>query len=107
MVLDYKLKAIPVINNKNHLVGVVPYPAIINIFHNEFREDILKSGGIHHYIREIEDITTSAKRLIKARLPSLIVGLLESLLVAYVMRFRRYFELLFGFGSIYSYDSIS
>lgn len=86
MVLDYKLKAIPVINNKNHLVGVVPYPAIINIFHNEFREDILKSGGIHHHIREIEDITTSAKRLIKARLPSLIVGLLESLLAAYVIR---------------------
>lgn len=86
LVLDHELKAIPVVNNENHLVGVVPYRAIINIFHNEFREDILKSGGIHHHIKEIEDITTPAKRLIKARLPSLIIGLFGGLLAAYVVR---------------------
>jgi magnesium transporter len=86
LVLDHELKAIPVVNNENHLVGVVPYRAIINIFHNEFREDILKSGGIHHHIKEIEDITTPAKRLIKARLPSLIIGLVGGLLAAYVVR---------------------
>ena len=85
LVLDHELKAIPVVNNENHLVGVVPYRAIINIFHNEFREDILKSGGIHHHIKEIEDITTPAKRLIKARLPSLIIGLFGGLLAAYVV----------------------
>jgi magnesium transporter len=86
LVLDHELKAIPVVNNENYLVGVVPYRAIINIFHNEFREDILKTGGIHHHIKEIEDVTTPAKRLIKARLPSLIIGLVGGLLAAYVVR---------------------
>ena len=41
---------------------------------------------MHSHIKEIEDITTPAKRLIKARLPSLIIGLFGGLLAAYIVR---------------------
>ena len=85
LVLKYRLKSIPVDDSKNRLNGVVPYDAIVKIFHHEFREDILKSGGIHHYIKEIEDIMTPVSRLVRARIPSLILGLIGGLAAAYIV----------------------
>lgn len=64
---------------------MVPYNAIIDVFHQEFREDILKSAGIHHKIEEIEELTTPASRLVRARLPSLIIGLVGGLIAAYIV----------------------
>jgi hypothetical protein len=40
---------------------------------------ILESGCIHHYIKEIEDITTPVSRLVRARIPSLVLGLIGGL----------------------------
>ena len=85
LVLKNKLKSIPVVDSENRLSGVVPYDAILNIFHHEFREDILKSGGIHHHIKEIEDMATPVSRLVKARLPSLALGLIGGLVAASIM----------------------
>lgn len=85
LVLKYRLKSIPVVDRENRLIGVVPYDAIVKIFHHEFREDILKSGGIHHYIKEIEDIATPVSRLVRARIPSLILGLIGGLVAAYLV----------------------
>ena len=86
IVLKQKLKAIPVIaETTGQLRGVVPYDAILSVFHHEFREDILKSAGIHHGIKEIEDISTPALRLVRARIPSLTVGLLGGLLAASII----------------------
>ena len=85
IVLEKGLKAVPVVDKENHLLGVVPYNAIIDIFHQEFREDILKSAGIHHKIEEIEELTTPASRLVRARLPSLIIGLAGGLIAAYIV----------------------
>ena len=85
LVLQYRLKSIPVVDSENRLIGVVPYDAIVKIFHHEFREDILKSGGIHHYIKEIEDITTSASRLVRARILPLVLGLIGGLVAAYIV----------------------
>lgn len=85
LILENDLKAIPVVDNKNHLLGVVPYHTILNIFHHEFREDILRSAGIHHEVKEIEDVATPALKLVKARLPSLIIGLIGGLVAAYVV----------------------
>lgn len=84
LVLKNKLKSIPVVDSENRLSGVVPYDAILNIFHHEFREDILKSGGIHH-IKEIEDIATPVSRLVRARLPSLALGLIGGLFAAFIV----------------------
>ena len=45
----------------------------------------MKSGGIHHYIKEIEDMTTPVSRLVRARIPSLILGLLGGLVAVYIV----------------------
>ena len=82
LVLKHDLKAIPVVDGQAHLKGVVPYNAILKVFHHEFREDILRSGGIHHHIKEIEEMTTPASKLVRARLPSLVLGLFGGLLAA-------------------------
>jgi magnesium transporter len=85
LVLKNRLKSIPVVDSENRLSGVVPYDTIMNIFHHEFREDILKSGGIHHHIKEIEDIATPVSRLVRARLPSLALGLVGGLFAAFIV----------------------
>jgi len=85
LVLKHNLKAVPVVDRSNHLKGVVPYKTILEVFHHEFREDILRSGGIHHHIKEIEEITTPASKLVRARLPSLILGLIGGLFAAYIV----------------------
>lgn len=85
LVLRHDLKAVPVVDAQNHLKGVVPYHTILKVFHHEFREDILRSGGIQHHIKEIEEITTPASKLVRARLPSLGLGLLGGLLAAYMV----------------------
>jgi magnesium transporter len=85
LVLKNKLKSIPVVDSENRLSGVVSYHAILNIFHHEFREDILKSGGIHHHIKEIEDLATPVSKLVRARLPSLALGLVGGLLAAFIV----------------------
>jgi magnesium transporter len=55
------------------------------VFHHEFCEDIFRSGGIQHHIKEIEEIATPASKLVRARLPSLGLGLLGGLLAAYMV----------------------
>jgi magnesium transporter len=85
LVIKHSLKAMPVVDEDNHLKGIVPYDTILSIFHHEFREDILRSGGIHHHIKEIEELTTPVSKLVRARLPSLVLGLLGGLLAAYIV----------------------
>lgn len=86
IVLKEKLRAIPVVDGSTgRLQGVVPYDAILSVFHHEFREDLLKSGGIHHGIKEIEELGTPASRLVRARIPSLMAGLLGGLLAAAII----------------------
>jgi magnesium transporter len=85
LVLRHKLRAIPVVDSENRLSGVVPYDVILNIFHHEFREDLFKSGGIHHHIKEIEDMATPVSKLVRARLPSLALGLIGGLFAAFIV----------------------
>ena len=85
LVMEHDLKAMPVVDGKKHLQGVVPYHTILDVFHHEFREDIFKLGGFHNHSREIEDVDTPASRLIRARLPPLAIGLLGGLLAAYIV----------------------
>ena len=85
LVLQHDLKAVPVVDKNRHLVGVIPYHTIVKIFHHEFREDILRLAGIHHRSKEIEDVKTSTLKLVRARLPSLILGLIGGLFAAYIV----------------------
>jgi magnesium transporter len=85
LALEHNLKAVPVTGKNKQLLGVIPYDTIVKILHHEFREDILRSGGIHHKLKEIEDIETSTINLVRARVPSLILGLIGGLLAAYIV----------------------
>ncbi|HEX9845462.1 MAG TPA: magnesium transporter [Candidatus Nitrosotenuis sp.] len=82
--LKHGLKAIPVVDNEKRLIGVIPHKTILSIFHHEFRKDLFQSGGILH-AKEIESIDTSVSKLVKARLPSLFLGLLGGLIVASIV----------------------
>jgi magnesium transporter len=62
----------------------VTHKTILSIFHHEFREDILRSGGVHH-IKEIEAVDTPVRKLVKARLPSLLLGLFGGLITASIV----------------------
>lgn len=85
LALKHGFWSIPVIDKENHLLGVIPHKTILSIFHHEVREDILRSGGIHHKIKEIESLQTPASKLVKARLPSLFIGLLGGLVAAAII----------------------
>ena len=85
LILQHDLKSVPVVDKNKHLVGVIPYHTILKIFHHEFREDILRLGGIHHHSKEIEDVKTSTLKLVRARLPSLLLGLMGGLFAAYIV----------------------
>jgi magnesium transporter len=84
LALEHGLKAIPVIDNNRKLIGIVTHKTILSIFHHEFRKDILTSGGIHH-AKEIESIETPVSKLVKARLPSLLLGLVGGLVAATIV----------------------
>jgi magnesium transporter len=84
--LKYGLTAIPIVDNEKRLIGVIPHNTILSIFHHEAREDFLRFGGIHHEIKEeIESLKTPATRLVRARLPSLFIGLLGGLVAAAII----------------------
>ena len=85
LALKHGFWSIPVVDKENHLIGVIPHKTILSIFHHEVRKDILRSGGIHHKIKEIESLETPASRLVKARLPSLFIGLLGGLVAAVII----------------------
>ena len=84
LALEHGLKAIPVVDNNNKLIGIVTHKTILSIFHHEFRKDILTSGGVHH-AKEIESIDTPVSKLVRARLPSLLLGLIGGLVAATIV----------------------
>ncbi len=85
LALKYGFWSIPVVDKEKHLLGVIPHKTILSIFHHKVREDVLRSGGIHHKIKEIESLETPVSRLVRARLPSLFIGLLGGLAAAAII----------------------
>ncbi|MEK6832376.1 MAG: magnesium transporter [Thermoproteota archaeon] len=85
LALKYGFWSIPVVDKEKHLLGVIPHKTILSIFHHKVREDVLRSGGIHHKIKEIESLETPVSRLVRARLPSLFIGLLGGLVAAAII----------------------
>lgn len=85
LAMKHKIKAVPVVDKKNRFLGVVSHDTILEIFHNETQEDILKLAGIRHTIKELEVNTASSSKMIKARLPWLVIGLLGGVVAANVV----------------------
>jgi len=86
LALSHNIKAVPVVDEKRHLLGIVPYDTILGIFNEEVREDTFRFGGIFHKVgKEYSTIRSPASAMIKRRLPWLVVGVLGGALTASVM----------------------
>jgi len=86
LALSNGIKAIPVIDRKRKLLGIVPYDTILQIFNQEVREDIFKFGGIFHKVgEEYTTIKSSALTMVKTRLPWLIIGVFGGTITASII----------------------
>jgi magnesium transporter len=86
LALKNNLKAIPIVDKENHLLGVIPSDVILEILHNENVEDALLSAGIHKFKDPVKTIITASAYLhFKKRLPWLILGLLGGTIAAFVV----------------------
>ncbi len=85
LALKHNLKAIPVVDENNRFMGVVPSDAILHILHSEHIEDFLRSVGIFEQFINLE--AGSSWVLAKARIPWLIFGLFGGIFAASIINF--------------------
>jgi len=86
--LKNNLKAIPVVDKNNVLLGIIPNKKIMKVLHQEHIEDILYDAGVHKFKDpEVEIISASTKTHFKKRLPWLVLGLIGGILAAVVVGF--------------------
>ncbi len=81
LVSKYNVNAIPVINRKQALIGIITIDDIIDVIQEEHTEDILKMAGVD----KDETVDGSIIFSIKKRLPWLCVNLLTATLAAGVV----------------------
>lgn len=88
LAIKHNLKAIPVVDKEDKLLGIVSSDAILNILHKEQVEDFLRSAGIRSSENPIKDIlSASAVVQFEKRLPWLIIGLFGGIIAAFVIGF--------------------
>ena len=82
VVRKYDLVSIPVIDDKDHLVGRITVDDIVDVIHEEAVEDLQRMAGITDQEMPQE---TSTLRISRMRLPWLIVAFIGEMISAYVM----------------------
>lgn len=86
LALTNGIKAIPIVDDKKHLLGIVPYDDILKLFNQEYRKEIFSSGGISPKVGdEYTTIKSTAGVMIKSRLPWLVLGVFGGTLAASVI----------------------
>lgn len=100
--LSNGLKAIPVVDEEEKLLGAVPYDTILQIFNQEVQKDIFNFGGIFHKVgKEYTSINSTASHMIRSRLPWLIIGVIGGTLAASLI--AQFEELLSSFIALASF----
>ena len=88
LALRHNLKAIPVVDKENHLLGIVPSDVILGILHSENIEDILRFAGVGKLKDPARSIIgASAAVHFRKRLPWLVLGLLGGVAAAFIVEF--------------------
>ena len=77
---DYAEESIPVVDNENHLLGVIASDTIIEAADEEMTEDYAKLGGLS----EIVDVSESPWYSVRKRIPWLIILLFLGIIVSTV-----------------------
>ncbi len=84
--LKHNIKAVPIVDSKNKLKGVVLSDDILDIVYQEAQEDIMHFAGINENGCVIDDvIKLPLKVSLKRRLPWLILGLAGGIIVAWII----------------------
>ncbi len=78
----YDFLAIPVVDEKNHLMGIITVDDVIDVLREEATEDILKMVGTKEEEYVYHDKVTRVARL---RLPWLVTNLFGGLVTGYIM----------------------
>ncbi len=88
LALKHNIKAIPVVDKKNRLLGVVPSDIILGVLHNENIEDALRFAGAGKFDKPAVDIIKASAILhFRKRIPWLVLGLLGGVVAAFVVEF--------------------
>lgn len=74
LVSKYDLHAIPVVNKRMGIIGIITVDDIIDVIEEENTEDMLKLGGVN----KEEDVDSSALESVHMRLPWLLVNLVTA-----------------------------
>ena len=82
LVSKYDLKAIPVLNNKHSMLGIITIDDIMDVVTEETTEDIMKMGGVS----KIEEIDSRISIKIRLRLPWLVINLITAFLAALTIK---------------------
>ena len=82
LVSKYDLKAIPVLNNKHSMLGIITIDDIMDVVTEETTEDIMKMGGVS----KIEEIDSRNSKKIRLRLPWLVINLITAFLAALTIK---------------------
>jgi len=77
----YNLVAAPVVDETDHLVGVLTFDDIVDVLEEEAEEDIKALGGVS----KAEELSDSVWTIAKGRFPWLFANLLTALLSAWVI----------------------
>ena len=86
LALSHNIKDVPVVDKIGRILGVIPFDAILNTFHEEIRHDILSFGGIFHRVgKEFSTVRSPASVMFKKRLPWLIIGVIGGTFTASVV----------------------
>ena len=82
LVARYDILAVPVVDDKNRLVGIVTVDDVIDIFRMEATEDILKMAGLGEQFTETQSIFKSTK----TRLPWLFASCIGGILALFIIK---------------------
>lgn len=77
----YGLLALPVVDEEDHLLGVITHDDLVDVIEDEATEDILRLGGVADQERAAGPLRSSVRR----RLPWLYVNMFTAFLAAWVI----------------------
>ncbi len=88
LAIEKHLKAIPVIDAEEKFLGVVPENSIYQILQEEHVEDFIRAAGIHHAGGSFIDVLhAKTSKILKARIPWLIIGFIGGIGATFVVKF--------------------
>ena len=82
IVSKYDLNAVPVLNNRKRMLGIIMVDDIVDVLVEEQTEDILKMGGV----AKEETLDSTLLESIKMRLPWLLINLITAFLAALTVK---------------------